>query len=87
MKILTRFFIAALTVLPLLVTAADSVNINTASAEELAQLNGIGDTRAEAIVEYRNEKGKFTSVEELTEVSGIGAATLEKNRDLLTAGE
>jgi hypothetical protein len=38
-------------------------------------------------IEYRDEKGEFTSVEELTEVSGIGEATLEKNRDLLTAGE
>ncbi len=87
MKTLLRFFISGLTALPLLVTAADSININSASAEELAQLNGVGESRAAAIIEYRDEKGEFTSVEELTEVSGIGEATLEKNRDLLTAGE
>ncbi|MCS3903969.1 competence protein ComEA [Methylohalomonas lacus] len=87
MKTLLRSCLVGLLALPLLAMAADSININTASAEELAQMNGVGEARAAAIIEYRDEKGKFTSVEELTEVSGIGDATLEKNRDLLTAGE
>lgn len=62
------------------------VNINTATAEELTVLDGIGDKKAQAIVEYRNENGYFTSVEELTNVSGIGEKTLAKNIDRITVG-
>ena len=62
-----------------------SLNINTATAEQLqAGLVGIGAVKAQAIVEYREEHGPFASVEELLEVKGIGAATLEKNRDRLS---
>lgn len=58
------------------------VNINTASAAEIQdKLVGIGAKKAQAIIEYREKHGKFMSVEQLTEVSGIGKATLEKNRD------
>lgn len=58
------------------------VNINTASAAEIQdKLVGIGAKKAQAIVEYREKHGKFLSVEQITEVSGIGKATLEKNRD------
>lgn len=67
---------------PLVLSAP--VDINTASAEQLAaELNGIGPARAEAIVQYREEHGPFSSVEQLIEVPGIGEATLEKNRDQL----
>lgn len=58
------------------------VNINTASAAEIQdKLVGIGAKKAQAIVEYREKHGKFLSIEQITEVSGIGKATLEKNRD------
>jgi competence protein ComEA len=58
-----------------------SVNINEADAETLAaSLQGVGESRAQAIVEYRDEHGPFVSVEELTEVNGIGEATLMLNR-------
>jgi len=67
--------------------AGGSVNINTASAEMLAeQLDGVGSARAAAIVEYRSEHGDFPSVASLVNVSGIGEATLESNRDRLTVG-
>ena len=57
-----------------------SVNINTASAEDLAQnLNGVGLSRAQAIVAYRESFGPFYSAEELTAVRGIGKNTVEKN--------
>lgn len=60
---------------------ATKVNINTASASLLAAgLNGIGLKKAEAIVGWRTKNGKFTKVEQLMEVKGIGAKTLEKNR-------
>lgn len=58
------------------------VNLNTATAEEMAEvLDGVGAARAALIVQYREEKGGISSVEELLEIKGIGMATLEKNRD------
>ncbi len=60
------------------------ININTASAAELMELDGIGEVKAAAIVEYRQENGKFGSVDDLLNVKGIGEKTLEKNRDRIT---
>ncbi|WHI46385.1 ComEA family DNA-binding protein [Microbulbifer sp. TRSA001] len=61
-----------------------SVNVNSASAIELAErLDGIGEARAQLIVKYREEHGPFTSVEQLLNVKGIGAATLDKNRGVI----
>ncbi|WP_192982251.1 helix-hairpin-helix domain-containing protein [Pseudomonas sp. EggHat1] len=61
------------------------VNLNTADAATLqSELVGIGATKAQAIVAYREEHGNFASVDELLEVKGIGEATLEKNRDRLS---
>jgi competence protein ComEA len=66
-------------------SAAAAVNINAADAATLAaQLSGVGPSRAEDIVRYRETYGKFASVEELAEVKGIGQSTLEKNRHLIT---
>jgi len=60
------------------------VDINSAGAEQLASmLDGVGEVRAQAIVEYREANGGFDSVDELSAVDGIGEATLEANRDLL----
>lgn len=60
----------------------DKINVNTATASELQKaLIGIGAKKAEAIVQYRESHGKFTAVEQLLEVQGIGKATLEKNRE------
>ncbi|AHG72494.1 MULTISPECIES: ComEA family DNA-binding protein [Mannheimia] len=62
-------------------TSTNTVNINTATAAEIQdKLVGIGAKKAQAIVDYRTKNGNFKSVEQLTEVSGIGQATLEKNR-------
>lgn len=63
----------------------DKLNINTATANEIQKfLTGIGAKKAEAIVQYREKYGNFTTAEQLLEVQGIGKATLEKNRDRLT---
>jgi len=56
------------------------VNVNTASAEELSMLPGIGPARARAIVELRQHKGGFKRIEDLLEVKGIGEAGLAKLR-------
>lgn len=66
--------------------AAETVNINTADAETLMSIQGIGEKRAEAIVKYRDEHGPFSSVEELMNVDGVGPVTLDNNRDSLTVG-
>ena len=63
---------------------AGPVNINQADVSELkANLSGIGEAKAEAIVAYRESHGSFHSAEELVNVKGIGEALLEKNRDLI----
>ena len=59
------------------------LNINTASAEELQTLPNIGVQMAQRIVDYREQHGKFASVEALQKVKGIGAKTLEKLRPLV----
>ena len=56
------------------------ININTASKTELTLLPGIGESRAQDIINYRNEYGRFTSAEDLLKIKGIGEATLEKLR-------
>jgi competence protein ComEA len=60
------------------------VNVNTATVEELEQLPGIGTSRAKALVDARESRGGFGSVDELVEVKGIGEASLEKLRPYLT---
>jgi competence protein ComEA len=57
---------------------AATININSASVEELVSLTGIGPAKAQAIVEYRDANGQFRTKEDLLQVSGIGTATLEK---------
>lgn len=64
--------------------AAQKININTAPAGELVKLKGIGETKAAAIIKYRNEHGGFKSVDEIVNVSGIGEKTLENIRDFIT---
>lgn len=59
------------------------ININTASKEELKTLTGIGDAKADVIIEYREQNGGFKSVDELTKVGGIGEKTLNKFKDMI----
>ncbi len=63
---------------------AAPVNINTADAKTLASnIKGVGDKKAEAIVQYRLKHGPFKSADDLTKVKGIGPNLVEKNRDVL----
>jgi competence protein ComEA len=65
-------------------TGTELINVNVATAEELETLPGIGEVLAATIIEYREENGPFTSVDQLIEVSGIGEVTLEEIRELVT---
>ena len=65
----------------------EMVNLNTAGAEELTALPGIGEKLARRIVDHRAANGPFASVEELTEVSGIGLGKLTELEGLVTVEE
>jgi len=60
------------------------ININTASASELCELQGIGEKKAQAIIDYRNENGGFVTIEEIMNVSGIGEKTFQNIKDKIT---
>jgi competence protein ComEA len=66
--------------------SAGPVNLNSATAEQLDMLPGVGPALAAAIIEYRTEHGPFTSVEQLQEVPGIGERRLAQLSELVTAG-
>ena len=61
-----------------------SININRATEAQLTSLHGIGSSKAQAIILYRDMFGGFKTVDELTKVKGIGAKTVEKNRRRLS---
>ncbi len=61
-----------------------TVNVNTASVQELELLPGVGKTRAQAIISARKQHGGFKSLDELVEAKGIGAALLKRLRPMLT---
>ena len=65
-------------------SSGELVNLNTATAEQLDTLPGVGPSTAKKIIDYREEHGGFNSVEDLNEVSGIGDVTFEKLKDLVT---
>ncbi|TBV79452.1 MAG: DNA-binding protein [Desulfobulbaceae bacterium] len=65
-------------------TALAALNINTATKEELQGLSGIGPAKAAAIIEHRERVGKFMSVDDLVNVEGIGAKTVDALRESIT---
>jgi competence protein ComEA len=84
MNMLRCVLLALLFALALPAVALAQVDINHADAKTLAEsLSGVGLVKAEAIVAYRNANGPFRSVEELARVKGIGAKTIDANRDAI----
>lgn len=67
-----------------IINTSGLISINSATLEELLTLPGIGSSKAEAIIEYRNQIGRFTSLEQIKEVSGIGNSVYEKIKDYIT---
>lgn len=65
----------------------EKLDINSATAEELSRLPGIGEKLSQAIVDYRQEHGAFAAVEEITEVPGIGEGKFAAMKDSITIGE
>ncbi|MCY8491952.1 helix-hairpin-helix domain-containing protein [Bacillus inaquosorum] len=60
------------------------VNINTATLDELQGISGVGPSKAEAIIAYREENGRFQTIEDITKVSGIGEKSFEKIKSSIT---
>ena len=60
------------------------ININKASKEELMTLPGVGESKAESIIQYRKEQGTFKKTEDIMEISGIKEGLYEKIKDLIT---
>lgn len=87
METLRKLVLLTCLILPCYLSAAEAVNINTADKTVLMEMiKGIGEKKAEAIVAFREKNGPFKSVDDLAQVRGIGAATVEKNRENLTTG-
>ena len=87
MQILRKLVVLVLLGLPAAVLADGEVDINTADKETLMTLSGVGESFAQKIINYRERNGGFKTVQELTNIRGIGQALVDKNKDILTAGE
>lgn len=80
-RILRALSLGVLLALPLSGYSVEPLDLNTATAEQLAaNLKGVGMSKAEAIVAYRTANGPFQRIEDLARVKGIGSATLSQNR-------
>ncbi|NOV03543.1 helix-hairpin-helix domain-containing protein [Paenibacillus sp. LMG 31457] len=71
---------------PLEVPLPGQLDLNAATLKQLNDLPGIGESKARAILDYRTKKGRFSRIEELTEVKGIGGKMLEKLKPFLYVG-
>jgi competence protein ComEA len=81
--VLLVVFVGLISILNANAAEVQKININTASAEELAELKGIGPSHAAKIVAYREKNGPFKMPEDLMQVSGIGQKTFDTNQELI----
>lgn len=87
MELLKRCILVLLLSIPAILYAGGAVNINTADKETLMTIKGVGERRAEAIIQYRKENGPFTNIDQLAEIRGIGRSLIDSNRDTLVVKE
>jgi len=89
MRLEKRLFISLIIIVAVLTTfsvavAAEKININKASIEELATLKKIGPKIAERIVQYREEHGDFKKIDDITNVKGVGEKTFEMIKEMIS---
>ncbi len=88
MKLFSSILLSLLLALPVVSFSAESININTADKEALMSvIKGVGEKKAEAIILYREENGPFKSIDELTNVKGVGQSMVDKHREKLSTSE
>lgn len=87
MDIIRKILLILLLSSPAAILAAGTININTADKATLTSIKGVGEKRAEAIIDYRKKNGPFKTVDELTSVSGVGQSTVDTNRDILSVSD
>ncbi len=87
MHILRKLTVLIFLGMPAAILSAGEVDINTADKETLMTLSGVGESFAQKIINYRERNGAFKTVQELTNIRGIGPALVENNKDVLTAGK
>jgi len=86
MRRFLRSLLLSLALCPLAAIALEPVNINTADAAALQQINGIGAAKANAIIEYRKANGPFAKVDDLINVPGIGEKSMTNLKPQITVG-
>ena len=86
-RIAVCILIIGMLLAPVFLMAAEKINLNTATLEELMTLERIGPKHAQAIIDYRQTYGSFDKIEDIMKVKGIGPKTFEANKDKLAVGE
>ena len=84
LSIAVCIFLVGMLVAPVFLMAAEKINLNTATLEELMTLDRIGSKYAQRIIDYRETNGPFEKIEDIMKVKGIGPKTFEANKDRLT---
>jgi competence protein ComEA len=86
-RIAVCILVIGMLVAPVFLMAAEKINLNTATLEELMTLDRIGPKYAQRIIDYRQTYGPFEKIEDVMNVKGIGPMTFEANKDRLAVGE
>ena len=87
LAVLVVFLIGLISIIQVNAGDVRKININTATAEELMRLNGVGPKYAAKIIEYREKYGPFKKPEDIMQVSGIGQRAFEKNKKIIIVEE